>query len=252
MSLSKFVEEMIATTGPGMLWDGVRQYLSDQGVRQVSYHPSLPLNLDAPQRSGPHVFTWGISDVWVRRYRDQGYVHIDPIPELALRRGTPFWWRDMLQITDLNERQRLFLKDLASHGLGDGVAMGVYGPFLRNASVAMCFESGDGARDVVNVTELHVAMQAAHIRLCALTEQHNPTLRLLSPREREVLNQIALGRSNGVIAELMGLSRHTVDTLVRRLFVKLGVRDRTKAVLFGLASGAIQTGSVRGVTQLRD
>ncbi|THF74113.1 MAG: LuxR family transcriptional regulator, partial [Sulfitobacter sp. SK025] len=32
-----------------------------------------------------------------------------------------------------------------------------------------------------------------------------------------------------VIAEIMGLSRHTVDTIIRRMFGKLDVTDRTRA-----------------------
>ena len=61
---------------------------------------------------------------------------------------------------------------------------------------------------------------------------------LLSPREHEVLRWIALGKSNAVIGEILGISRHTVDTHNRRIFRKLNTADRTtaaiRAVEFGL------------------
>jgi DNA-binding CsgD family transcriptional regulator len=37
----------------------------------------------------------------------------------------------------------------------------------------------------------------------------------------------------------MGVSRHTVDTIMRRLFGKLDVTDRTRAAVRGLAFGLI-------------
>ena len=65
----------------------------------------------------------------------------------------------------------------------------------------------------------------------------------LSPQELEVLRWIARGKSNTVIAEIMGLSRHTVDTITRRMFGKLDVTDRTRAAVRGLAFGLIHQSS---------
>lgn len=53
----------------------------------------------------------------------------------------------------------------------------------------------------------------------------------LSTREHEVLALIALGYSNGEIASELFLSVDTIKTYVRRLFVKLGVSNRTQAAL---------------------
>jgi len=53
---------------------------------------------------------------------------------------------------------------------------------------------------------------------------------LLSVREREVLELIALGNSNQQIAEQLYISLHTVKTHARRIHGKLGVARRTQAV----------------------
>ena len=55
----------------------------------------------------------------------------------------------------------------------------------------------------------------------------------ITEREREVLQQLAAGRSNKEIARDLGLSPNTVKTHVARLFEKLGVARRTEAI--GLA-----------------
>ena len=53
----------------------------------------------------------------------------------------------------------------------------------------------------------------------------------LTTREREVLAQIAEGRSNREIARLLHMSEKTVKTHVSSVLAKLGVADRTQAAL---------------------
>lgn len=61
----------------------------------------------------------------------------------------------------------------------------------------------------------------------------------LTPRETEVLRLMALGLSNREISELLGNSEATVKTHASTILSKLGVRDRTRAVLKGLELGLI-------------
>jgi DNA-binding NarL/FixJ family response regulator len=48
----------------------------------------------------------------------------------------------------------------------------------------------------------------------------------LTPRERDVLSKIALGDSNGAIAESLSLTKRAVEKHVNSIFSKLGLRDR--------------------------
>lgn len=56
----------------------------------------------------------------------------------------------------------------------------------------------------------------------------------LTSREREVLAQIADGRSNKEIARLLHVSEKTVKTHVSAVLAKLGVADRTQAALLAV------------------
>ncbi|MFN8123404.1 MAG: response regulator transcription factor [Thermoleophilia bacterium] len=64
----------------------------------------------------------------------------------------------------------------------------------------------------------------------------------LTPREMEVLSLIARGMPNGEIARHLFLSEATVKTHVKRLFRKLGIRDRAQAVVLAYEAGLVTPG----------
>jgi DNA-binding NarL/FixJ family response regulator len=61
--------------------------------------------------------------------------------------------------------------------------------------------------------------------------------RVLTPREREILQAIGEGLSNGEIAQRFYLTESTVKTHVGRVLAKLGLRDRVQAVIFAYENG---------------
>lgn len=61
----------------------------------------------------------------------------------------------------------------------------------------------------------------------------------LSQREVDVIKLMARGYNNRQIAEILFISEHTVKVHIRNIFRKIGVADRTNAVLWALDRGLV-------------
>jgi two-component system nitrate/nitrite response regulator NarL len=72
----------------------------------------------------------------------------------------------------------------------------------------------------------------------------------LTDREREVLNHVARGESNKVIAKALDISHNTVKLHVRHIMDKLNLRSRIEAAVFAFEYGSSPEG-VRAAVDAR-
>ncbi|MFC9441272.1 MULTISPECIES: response regulator transcription factor [Brevibacterium] len=128
--------------------------------------------------------------------------------------------------------------------LFEALAAGAGGFLLKTAEAEQLIDavkalaSGDGllSPEVTRrVIERSVSSPAA-------SAQPSPALDLLTEREREVLRLLATGLSNAEIAGQLHLGEATVKTHVSNLLAKLGIRDRTHAVIWAYENGVVRVG----------
>ncbi|MEU7577664.1 response regulator transcription factor [Streptomyces sp. NPDC041068] len=131
--------------------------------------------------------------------------------------------------------------DLDEH-VYDALGAGAAGFLLKDVTAEHLFDAvrvvaaGEGLL-APTVTRRLIA-EFARIRPARSTRPA-PRVDALTPRETEVLRLIAEGLSNPEIAARLHVSEETVKTHVSRVLGKLGLRDRTQAVVAAYESGLV-------------
>jgi DNA-binding NarL/FixJ family response regulator len=123
----------------------------------------------------------------------------------------------------------------------DALAAGASGFLLKDAKAEKLFEA-------VRVVAGGEALLAPKITRRLITEfarlrpglsARPDVLDRLTDRETEVLRLVAEGLSNSEIAERLYVSDETIKTHVSRILTKLGLRDRTQAVVMAYETGLV-------------
>lgn len=124
-----------------------------------------------------------------------------------------------------------------NYGFLLGVAVPVHDPLGRRGVV--CFE-GD-RKDLCYSELLELTLLSIHVyeRLCSIAGADRGANNPLTEREKGCLGWTAEGKTSVEIAEILGLSEHTVNHYLNRAARKLGSVNRTQAVAKALRRGWI-------------
>ncbi|WP_326660265.1 response regulator transcription factor [Streptomyces sp. NBC_00385] len=114
-----------------------------------------------------------------------------------------------------------------------GVEAGATGYLLKDATREQLVEAIHSASRGETVLAPRVAQ-----RLVA--RMRRPVAVTLTARESEVLRAVADGLSNGEIGRRLFIGEATVKTHLLRIFAKLDVNDRTRAVVVALDAGLLR------------
>jgi DNA-binding NarL/FixJ family response regulator len=121
-----------------------------------------------------------------------------------------------------------------------GVKAGARGFLLKGVSPETLLEA---IRTVASGGSYLYAPLIADLARDALTARQRDDkfeiIEALTPRETEILKLVASGIGNRAIADALSLSEGTVKNHVSSIFAKLGVADRTNAVLRAIAKGLV-------------
>ena len=218
-----------------LIWRHMTRYFRRHGFGASSYYivrsgSNLPATVPLQD---------GFSREEIDAYLSFDFQRLDIVPRHALVAGVPVRWTQVWASAQTTPEERAFVTAMRKVSFSDGFSLPCYGPGGRNAVVGISGMADDAAVDPGVLTMLHFVAQAAHLRICALFADEVALDRQLSSREKEILDWVARGKSNTVIADILEISPGTVDTYMRRIYEKLEVSDRTSAAVKGVGLGLI-------------
>ncbi|WP_413759081.1 response regulator [Streptomyces sp. MMBL 11-3] len=132
--------------------------------------------------------------------------------------------------------------DLDEH-VYDALTAGASGFLLKDVTAERLFEAvrivAAGEALLAPAVTRRLIAEFARLRPRAPDRSGRDALTVLTPRETEVLRLLAEGLSNPELAVRLQVGEETVKTHVSRVLTKLGLRDRTQAVVMAYETGLV-------------
>lgn len=169
---------------------------------------------------------------WTDFYFEHNYQTKDPVvlhtPELE----RPFLWDWLSTAFRLDRAQRTVMQEARDARLKDGVGVPLHGP--QGSVCLVTFAAGDGhpepAAELQKLGMLATQFHATYSEI-GRAEIDHCTVPVLSDREIECLQWIALGKTSWDIGMILNISENTVNFHIRNTFRKLDTNNRVTAVV---------------------
>lgn len=222
-----------ASDGPD-LFERIAQAALDLGFERCAYAVRLPLPF-----AEPRFLTIDNHDPrWRVRYREAGYIHVDPIVQHGVRSCRPVVWSDRV----FAEAPALW-SDAQSFGLRVGWSQSCFDPEGAVGVLSLTRSREELSRRELGAKEpaMRWLVSVAHTVLsAALRQGKSTTFAPLSARERQVLRLTADGLTSGQIGKSLGISIDTANFHIKRVNRKLKVSNRTAAVARAAVLGLLR------------
>jgi len=177
---------------------------------------------------------------YIDRYIEKNYVLHDPLVAELRTTLYPFSWGDVRGQRKLSKAQQSIIDEGRDFGARDGLIVPI---MTLSGSVSLFSPCGlepnlsQRARAAVEIIGVYSfqSLKRALVHNRRTEAAHTP----LTPREREIMQWVAAGKSDDEIAELLSLSTPTVTWHVENAKHKLDAFRRTYAVVQAIRFGEI-------------
>lgn len=204
-----------------------------KSVKRYGFQNILAGTIPIPGASKPqqesHVILHDWPAGWWERYFSNGYLFVDP----AIRRVTsdisPFLWSELNPLCRDDPMAKRVMNEAGDFRLKTGFTVPLVtleGDVAGFSIAGERLEMPPYARGMLTLLATYALGRTLNLRLNK-TEAKQVGI---TPREREVLQWAAAGKTEWEIGEILHISEHTVDKFFRNVRGKLQVKNRTQAV----------------------
>jgi LuxR family quorum sensing-dependent transcriptional regulator len=177
---------------------------------------------------------------YVDRYIEKNYVVRDPVVTELRRTGHPFSWEDVRNGRELNKSEKAIMDEAREFGSRDGLIIPIVTLSGSLSVFSPCGAQPDlspRARASIEIVGVysHHALKRALIK----SQREDAVRTPLTPREREIMQWVASGKTDDEIADILAIGATTVTSHVEHAKQKLDAFRRTYAVVQAIRFGEI-------------
>lgn len=223
---------------PGHLFDIFADAMGNHGYDKILF-ALLTDHRDLNLKAGVGVIE-NFPDDWMKYYFENSFDKIDPVPAYAVHQAAAFEWSEIPKKVNLEKKQIKCLNLGIEAGLHNGIGVALRGPNSQVAGISLASSEKKDAchfqADLITAycNHFYIAYKRLHEK-----KPLNPKNIVLTNMEREVLTWAATGKSDQEIADVLGVSQHTVNTHLRSVYKKTDANCRMLAVVRAMTLGLI-------------
>ncbi|WP_438276924.1 LuxR C-terminal-related transcriptional regulator [Nitrobacter sp.] len=230
--------------------------IEDFGFAEFNFLDAGQPDIDNPLSLGT------VSQAWEREYRQNNFVHVDPMLPVVRRRNLPFTWGKVKLPDRVGRRKPGAIKTMEAardHGFTDGFVIPFhYADPLGRPNLTLCVLFW---RDPVQKLQFLLSQKRHELHVVAiyflqravdlLADRMKSRMRFaddagrplfevtLTDRERDVLSWAARGKTMEETSDILSISTDTVQTHIENAKRKLGASNKLHAVVKAVYIGAI-------------
>jgi LuxR family transcriptional regulator len=215
---------LIPATSAEAVFDRIKQAAQQLGFEHVAFGFQAPYPVTQPKITMLNSYP----TAWQQRYAQAGYLLTDPTVAHGRKSQAPILWNDHAFASN-----RALWADAQDHGIKSGWAQSCLERSGAGSLLTLCRRAEPLTASELQAKEapMRWLVQVAHVLLSrAILAQENPPCAALTPREREVLQWSADGKSAQDIADTLNLSKSVIDFHLKNSIQKLNARNKTAAV----------------------
>lgn len=160
------------------------------------------------------------------------YILVSPAARHCRRTVHPFAWNRAPYDREREPRAAEFVDVMTEFGLANGIAVPIPGP---TGCEGMAWLAGQRQElTACDMPLIHFVALYAFDHIRRLANRMPFAKPDLTPREREVLTWVAMGKSAWEIGEILGIAKRTADEHAHQAALKLGAANRTQAVVIAI------------------
>ena len=198
-------------------------------VRSLGFEQYATLDVHDPRRSPRiEVLRARSLEAWESHYQASGHATHDAVIHRALSTSDPIFWRDVRVAEPLAPEAVRIFNEASEFGLREGFVTPIHN---LDGSISTVMLSGGDAdalcpdtRTAAHLASLYYAARIRRDRRSCV-----PAVPL-SPRQLECLKWTRQGKSAVDIAQILGISRFTVQEHLTQACARLGVRTKVQAL----------------------
>jgi LuxR family transcriptional regulator, quorum-sensing system regulator BjaR1 len=222
-----FIEELDRLSTTDDVMNAMEQALAPFGFENF-----IVAGIDPKRRFDEQVLANRWPSEFFTQYTRENYLLFSPIARWCRRWTTPFEWSEASYAHERDPRALEVMRVAARFRIKRGFVVPIHG--LNGYEAAVSMSGVDLEIPPASKPAIHLMALYAFDHMRRLTGATSKNIPSLTQREREVLTWAAQGKSASEIAEILKITKRTVDEHTQITVRKLGAKNRTHAVAIAL------------------